>query len=182
MLDCCTAAVRVDDGQVVAVVGTMADVTDAYTFPRTPRRSGSAHAGAAEGRRLRALEGITRSLSLGGDREALESRLVAGMTSLVEADMYALYLSEGYANTLTFAAPPYLSPRSRDTLAQLVQNTVAAFDQEGIVYEAVALTAHDTQVTHDEPDLEIESHLTDNDRTRIILQQVWRKEDIASKR
>ncbi len=159
-LSCSAAPIFDEDDRVAGVVGALEDVTDAISYPRTPPKPTSAQAGTREQeRRLHALEEMTHSLSLGLERGELETKIVAGMTALLKADMYAVYVSENYRNTLTFAAPPYLSPESRDRLVELVRETVEAFEDEGITFSDVSLIPHATVISRDEPALAIESHL-----------------------
>ncbi len=160
VLSCVASPIRDQAGRVIGVAGALLDVTDATAYQRMPPKPTSAQARTAEQeRRLRALEGVTHSLSFSLEREELEDKIVSGMTALVRADMYALYLSENYRNTLTYCAPPYLSPQSLERLEELARSTIEAFAEEGISYADVILKPHNTRLSEDEPVRSIESFL-----------------------
>ena len=114
---------------------------------------------AARRKRLSAIEEITRELSMELDRERLESKIIDSMPGLIEADLYALYVSENHCNTLAYRADQTITPATQARLEAIVQRTVGEFSQEGITYENVVRTPHHTVVGEAGADLATESYL-----------------------
>lgn len=109
--------------------------------------------------RLAAHEELTRSLCTSVARAEIEARTVQGMAALVEADLYAIYLSQDHENTLTFFAQQPISPQTEARLEALVRQTIEGFEAEGAVYEDVTRTPVATAVRLDGATMELGSYL-----------------------
>lgn len=114
---------------------------------------------AARRKRLSAIEEITRELSMELDRDRLETSIIDAMPALIEADLYALYVSENHHHTLAYRAHQAISPATQARLEVIVARTVGEFSEEGIAYENVVRTPRHTVVTDAGADLATESYL-----------------------
>lgn len=146
VLSCITKAIRGTDGRIAGAVASF----DCVTQPGER---------AAREDRFSAFEEVTRQLSLGIERSDLEAKIVRGMAALVDADVYAFYLSHAHCSTLTFWARQALSAQTQERLETVVRQAVEQFAHEGIEYEDVSKTALEPQTRGEPIDTPVESYL-----------------------